>query len=188
MIRLDDRWEIHDMVEAIVATLPPALRRIPRPVVAIANACGFEVHPIAGVSPGFQGIYVGVRPWILVRAADPVHVQRLTIIHELAHGWGLKLEWEVNAFAEALLMPRDAVAAIVRAWAPAPPWTVAEWARQERARRRLTQLARRFGVGRHAMFSALANYGWVTGVAPGTARLAGDALFEQYLHVWRATP
>jgi len=178
---LDIRREVHDTAAEMLASVPPELHKFPRPIYDIAQALHFEIVEIdvpVGEMAKFHGCNRSGR--IYVNARDKVWVKRFTIGHELGHAWNIDSEWECNAFAEAVLMPAEDVATFLTNRID-QPLTLFEWAWHELSERIVTQLVRRYRVGYNAMISALGNYGWIADVKPGTARLQGDKLFEDYL-------
>jgi hypothetical protein len=177
---LDVREEIHDTVGVVLDDVPLTLHAVPRPVDRIAQSLGYHIHVVSDEElDKYHGwlaneiIYVG--------AGDKPWQRRFTIAHELGHAmlWSGADEWECSAFAEALLIPRsDLVAVVHHGWAG--PMTLCDWAEAECIMAAVTVLVRRYAIGYNAMIRALGNYGLILDVPPWRARFAGDDLFAAY--------
>ncbi len=185
------RQEIYDetkelMAEAILQG-GARLGYIPRPIDTIASVLGSPVcRAPEALLHGNQGLCTATM--ILVPDTDGRNwVKRFTIAHELGHqrlGHAAE-EWECDAFAGSILIPMDDVQRELGHRNLNRTATLARWARYESDTDLITHLVRRYGVGYNAMIRALADYGWVVGVAPWTSVVYGDHLYEEYEYYYR---
>jgi len=163
------------------------LGQFPRPIQAIAVVLGSQVHQAPEpLLHGNQGLCTATT--ILVPDTDGRHwVQRFTVAHELGHQQlgASAQEWECDAFAGSILIPVEDVQRELERRRLCLTATLAQWARYEILNGLITRFVRRYGVGYNAMIRALADYGWVVGVAPWTSVIHGDRLYEEYEHYYR---
>ena len=186
------RHEIHDtaieVVQEAVARGGSRLKEVPRPISDIAVVLGSRVVKAPDrLLRGNRGLCTE-REILVVQSDDDRHwVQRFTIAHELGHQWlGPKApEWECNAFSASTLIPDDDVRTFLERRNVTRPATLEEWAHREIRGAVVSHLVRRYGVGYHAMIRALADYGFVAGIAPWTSQAYGDALYESYEYYYR---
>lgn len=185
------RQEIHETTTAIMQEAiqrgGSALGSVPRPIDTIASVLGTHVADVSQEwLHGNKGLCT--ENAILVDDHDGRDwVRRFTVAHELGHQWlGPDAEeWECNAFAGSLLIPdTDVRKELERRHLGQSSEPLEQWARYEQGGGLVTQLVRRYRVGYGAMIWALADYGWVSGVAPWTSLAYGASLYEQYEHFY----
>ncbi len=185
------RQEVHDttvaiMQEAMTRGGPP-LGAVPRPIDQIAAVLGTDIQEVSEEwLQGNKGLCT--EHAIVVDDQDGRDwVRRFTIAHELGHQWlgTTAEEWECNAFAGSLLIPEEDVAHELQRRQLVHSETLERWALCEHGGGLITQLVRRYRVGYHAMIRSLADYGWVTGIAPWTSPAYGLSLYEQYEAFYR---
>ncbi|AUW92689.1 hypothetical protein BXT84_00890 [Sulfobacillus thermotolerans] len=183
---LNIRREVHDTADAMMADVPRTLHSVPRPMIAIAEALHYEVVSIIVTDVNnFHGCSNGSR--IYIDISHQPWERRFTIGHELGHRclWVGHKEWECNAYAEAVLLPRNDVRQVLGEWV-GHPLSLKAWAVREHEEGLVTRLTKRYGVGYNALISALGNYGYIVDVPPWSARLNGDRVFEEYFQYFRA--
>lgn len=185
------RQEIHEttlvVIQEAVTRGGHLLSAVPRPIDGIAEVLGSHVEMASEQwLHGNKGLCT--ESAIVVNEDDGRDwVRRFTIAHELGHQWlgNTAEEWECNAFAGSILIPEEDVANELQRRHLVHPETLERWARYEHGGGLITQLVRRYRVGYHAMIRSLADYGWVTGIAPWTSPAYGLSLYEQYESFYR---
>lgn len=186
------RQEIH---ETTIVVIQEAVHRgghllsaVPRPIDGIAEVLGSHVETASEQwLHGNKGLCT--ENAIIVNKEDGRDwVRRFTIAHELGHQWlgHTAEEWECNAFAGSLLIPEpDVRHELARRHLGSAAESLKQWAHYEQGVRLMTQLVRRYRVGYGAMVRALADYGWVRGIAPWTSPAYGIELYAEYEHFYR---
>jgi len=166
------RREIYDTTTALIteaiARGGSRLGQVPRPIDAIASVFGLQVYPAPEILlHGNHGLCTETT--ILIPDTDGRDwVKRFTIAHELGHQrlGPMAEEWECDAFAGSILIPMEDLQRELDRRQLSFAATLARWARYEVLNGLITRFVRRYGVGYNAMIRALADYGWVVGVAP----------------------
>lgn len=202
-----EAYEIAQDVLAQVSRTRPELRRLPRPVAAIADAWGVRVADVALWSgAGTAGVLLGERV-VVISGGIGARRARFTVAHELGHAvFGTSRPVEVcvgtmtpeaaqderdaDAFAAGLLMPHPEVREALAARFGRTPAALSpvEWARRECESGVLTHLVRAFDVSYCTCFRALVDMGLVTGAEPW-ADVAGCGFwrYRDALRVLRAS-
>lgn len=185
------RKEIYDFTNELMSDV--VLRggahfgQCPRPIEAIVAMMGSHVFRAPGrLLHGNHGLCTAST--IVIPDTDGRHwVQRFTVAHELGHQQlgSSAMEWECDAFAGSILIPSDDLRDQMNQRQVHHACRLTRWADYENENGLITCYVRRYGVGYNAMIRALADYGWVVGIAPWTSVVHGDRLYEEYEYYYR---
>lgn len=180
----------------------PDLRRLPRPITAIAEELGLKYtgRGIPEVVSGCSGMLLDEE--IMASRADSPHRVRFTIAHEAAHallhthrtvafrdgeGVDFAQDWlaeaEADACAAGLLLDHDTLRTLLSGMMlPLRPLPPAAWADEEVRRRVVSSIVAVANLSYSAVLQSMAEAGLVVGVTPWENR--PGAAYSLYRQEW----